>query len=57
MKKIILVLSFFLFVSFQVLPNETKLQEVIKGLDRPWSLSFVNENVVFVTEKSGNLVQ
>ena len=56
MKKIILVLSFFLFVSFQVLPNETKLQEVIKGLDRPWSLSFVNENVVFVTEKSGNLV-
>ena len=56
MKKIILILSFFLLISFQVKSNELKLQEVIKDLDSPWSLSFINENLVLVTEKSGSLV-
>ena len=55
MKKIILILSFFLIISFQVKSNELKLQEVIKDLDSPWSLSFINENLVLVTEKSGSL--
>ena len=55
MKKIILIASLFLTQILHSSSNETKLQEVIKGLDSPWSLSFINENEVLVTEKSGNL--
>ena len=55
MKKIILIASLFLTQILHSSSNEPKLQEVIKGLDSPWSLSFINENEVLVTEKSGNL--
>ena len=34
----------------------TKLQEIINGLDSPWSLSFINDSKVLITEKSGNLI-
>ena len=56
MKKIILILSFFLFQNFYVLSNELKLSESIKGLNSPWSFSFTEDNKVLVTEKSGNLI-
>ena len=55
MKKIILFISFFLIQGFNLFSKEPKLQEVINGLNSPWSLSFINENLVLVTEKSGNL--
>ena len=35
--------------------NEIKLEEVIKGLKSPWSLSFVTDVDILVTEKSGNI--
>tara|TARA_B100001564_G_scaffold354077_1_gene364044 strand:- start:207 stop:1274 length:1068 start_codon:yes stop_codon:yes gene_type:complete len=56
MRKITLFILFFLILSFGVSSKEPKLQEVIKGLDSPWSLSFINKNLVLVTEKSGNLL-
>ena len=56
MKKIILFFSFFLIQGFNLFCNEPRLQEVINGLNSPWSLSFIKENSVLVTEKSGNLI-
>ena len=56
MKKIILVISFFLFHSAYVSSNELKLHESIKGLNAPWSLSFIEESKVLVTEKSGSII-
>ena len=50
-----LFISFFLIQGFNLFSKEPKLQEVINGLNSPWSLSFINENLVLVTEKSGNL--
>ncbi len=52
MKKLII----FIFLSFGHLhANEFKLVKVISGLNKPWSLSFINEKDILVTEKSGNI--
>ena len=56
MKKII---SFFLLfvLSFEGLyGSELKLKELFRNLDKPWSLSFINNDNIILTEKSGNLV-
>ena len=55
MKKIVLITIFFIqFI--KVLAVEANLQEVIKGLNNPWSLSFIDDNKVLVTEKPGNII-
>ena len=56
MKKIILITCLFFTQIFDVLSVEPKLEEVINGLNGPWSLSFINDNKVLVTEKSGNII-
>jgi len=56
MKKIISITFLLLIQTFQVLSFEPRLQEIVNGLNSPWSLSFINENKVLVTEKSGNFV-
>ena len=56
MRKIILLISFFLFQSVNVSSNELKLHESIKGLKTPWSLSFIEDSKILVTEKSGNII-
>ena len=56
MKKIILIAFFFLIQVTNIFSNEPKLQKVIDGLDGPWSISFINDNKVLVSEKSGNLI-
>ncbi len=55
MKKIIL--SLFIFLTFSnSYSSEIKLVKVFEGLNKPWSLSFIDENNILVTEKSGNLL-
>ena len=56
MKKIILITIIFLIHSIQISAYEPKLQKVIDGLDGPWSLSFIDDHTVLVTEKSGDLI-
>ena len=56
MKKLILITCLFIIQTFQVLSNEQNLKEILNGLNSPWSISFINENKVLVTEKSGNLI-
>tara|TARA_B100000886_G_scaffold265444_1_gene189854 strand:- start:366 stop:1433 length:1068 start_codon:yes stop_codon:yes gene_type:complete len=54
MKKIILFSIIFIFqFSFSV-TKEPKLEEIFSGLNGPWSLSFVDENRILITEKPGN---
>ena len=36
--------------------SEIKLIKIFDGLNKPWSLSFVDENIILITEKPGNLL-
>ena len=55
MNKIILIFFIYIFQLSNLSSNEIKLEEVIKGLKSPWSLSFVTDVDILVTEKSGNI--
>ena len=35
--------------------SEIKLEKITDGLDNPWSLSFINQESIIFTEKSGKL--
>ena len=56
MTKIINFFLIFLFFFNNLYANELKLEEVFKGLDKPWSLSFIDNENIILTEKSGNLL-
>jgi len=50
-----LVIFFFLNVTF-LHSEEIKLTKITEGLKSPWSLSFINQSEVLITEKSGNII-
>ena len=52
MRKILII---FLFFSLEIHAEEFKLDKILDGLNRPWSLSFIDTNKIIVTEKSGNI--
>ena len=56
MKKNTLITLLIFFYTFNIFANEPKLNQIINGLDNPWSLTFVNNDKVLITEKSGNLL-
>ena len=56
MKKIFFIVFLFLNQSQNIFSKEFKLQEAINGLNSPWSLSFISNDKVIATEKSGNLM-
>ena len=46
----------FLFFCFNNLfADELKIERILKGFEKPWSLSFIDENKILLTEKSGNI--
>ena len=46
-----------LFSNFNFASAEDfKLTKILEGLNSPWSLSFVSQNEVLITEKSGNII-
>ena len=56
MKKIShLIIFFFLNVTF-LHSEEIKLTKITESLKSPWSLSFINQSEVLITEKSGNII-
>jgi len=55
MKKVFLIFFIYFIQFINLNSKEHKFEEIIKGLDNPWSLSFINDKEVLVTEKSGNL--
>ena len=54
MKKIIILLIFFFNFS-NLFAYEVKLEKVIDNLNKPWSLSFIDEKHIIFTEKSGKI--
>ncbi len=52
MIKIIIILSIF---CSQVYAGSFKLEKLVDGFNKPWSLSFINKENVLVTEKSGDI--
>ena len=57
MIKVILFFLIYLVQFSNLSSNEPKLEEVIKNLKNPWSLSFMTDEDILVTEKSGNLLK
>jgi len=53
MKKIFIFLFF--FISSNLCALEIKLEKIVDSLDKPWSLSFIDEENIIFTEKSGKL--
>ena len=54
-KKVLIFLIFFIQI-LHLESREPKLEEVISGMDSPWSFSFINENKIIISEKPGNLM-
>jgi glucose/arabinose dehydrogenase len=56
MKKITLIALLYFFQAFNIFANESKLDQIINGFDNPWSLTFLDNDRVLITEKSGNIL-
>ena len=56
MIKVIFFFLIFLFNFKSIEAFEPKFEELHKGFNRPWSLSFVDKENIILTEKSGNLL-
>ena len=55
MKRKIFISLFFYFIFFNLHASEIKFEKVIHGLNNPWSLSFIDNEKIIFTEKSGKL--
>ena len=51
------ILIIFLILNKNVfsLSNDYKLSILKKGLDQPWSISFINKNEILISEKTGKI--
>ena len=56
MKKIILFLIIILVQTLNLKAKDFKLNQIISGLNSPWSLTFINQNEILMTEKSGQIL-
>ena len=56
MKKIILFLTIILIQTLNLKAEDFKLNQIISGLNNPWSLTFKNQNEILITEKSGQIL-
>ena len=45
------------FKKYKVVSEKFKLNEVVKGLNYPWGLTFIDEENLLVTEKNGGLLK
>jgi len=56
MKKLISIIFIFLFSYSKSFSFEVNLEKIFDGLIGPWSLSFIDNNNILITEKRGNLI-
>ena len=54
MKKLIFI--FLLFQIYNLKAAEPRLSQILDGLKNPWSLTFVNQSKILITEKSGKIL-
>ena len=53
MKKLFIFIFF--LISSNICASEIKLEKIVDSLDKPWSLSFIDQENIIFTEKSGKL--
>ena len=56
MKKITLFLIIIIIQTLNLKAEDFKLNQILSGLDSPWSLTFKNQNEILITEKSGQII-
>ncbi len=56
MKKIIFIIFCILIQTFNLRSEDFQLNQLISGLNSPWSLTFKNGNEILITEKSGQIL-
>ena len=56
MKKIIFILILILIQTLNLKSEDFRLNQLISGLNSPWSFTFKNENEILITEKSGQIL-
>ena len=56
MKKIIFILILILIQTLNLKSEDFRLNQLISGLNGPWSLTFKSENEILITEKSGQIL-
>ena len=56
MKKIISFFIIILIQTFNLKAEDFELNQIISGLNSPWSLTFKNQNEILITEKSGQIL-
>ena len=56
MKKIILISIIIIIQTLNLRSEDFEINELISGFNSPWSLTFKNENEIFITEKSGQIL-
>ena len=56
MKKFASITFLILIYFLNLQASNLKLEEIINSLENPWSLTFVDDNRILVTEKTGNLL-
>ena len=56
MKKIIFILIIIISQTLNLRSGEFNLNEIVSGLNSPWSLTFKNQDEILVTEKSGQIL-
>ncbi len=56
MKKITSFLIIILIQTINLKAKDFELNQIVSGLDSPWSLTFKNQNEILITEKSGQIM-
>ena len=56
MKILITIFIYSLFISISY-ASEYKLEKVIDNLTKPWGMSFINDNELFLTQKTGEILK
>ena len=49
----VFIIFFLLFTNLNAV--DIKLERIIMGLDKPWSLTFIDSQNLLITEKPGNI--
>ena len=56
MKKIFFISIFIIIQTLNLRSEDFRLNQLISGLNSPWSLTFKNEDEILITEKSGQIL-
>ena len=56
MKKIFLIFIIILIQTLNLKSEDFRLKQIISGLNSPWSLTFISQNQILITEKSGQIL-